>query len=132
MSKLALYWRKIPQRYNLIGTVCDNCGTRYFPPRVICKKCRRNSKIRNFKFSGNGEIASYSVVHAPPQGFEFAKPYVLALIKLDEGPFTTSQIVDCEIKDIEIGKRVKAVFRKVFESGEDGIILYGTKFKLAE
>lgn len=132
MSKLALYWRKIPQRYNLIGTICDNCGTPYFPPRVICKKCRRRGKIRNFKFSGEGEVLSYTVIHAPPQGFELAKPYILAIIKLKEGPCMTSQIVDCKPEDVAIGKKVKAVFRKVFEFGEDGIILYGNKFKLAE
>ncbi|MDD1653885.1 MAG: zinc ribbon domain-containing protein, partial [Methanomicrobiales archaeon] len=31
---VARFWRKIPQRYNLIGTRCETCGTYFFPPRT--------------------------------------------------------------------------------------------------
>jgi hypothetical protein len=129
---LASYWRKIPQRYNLIGTVCTNCDTKFFPPRDFCSICRRHGKIQEFKFSGRGEIYSYSVVHAPPEGFEYQKPYIIGIIKLEEGPKLTAQIVDCKPEDVSIGKKVKSVFRKIVEVGRSGIIQYGYKFKLAD
>ncbi|ODS40085.1 MAG: transcriptional regulator [Candidatus Altiarchaeales archaeon WOR_SM1_79] len=132
MSKgLALYWRRIPQRYNLIGTECRTCGEKFFPPRNLCPNCRRKSDIHKFRFSGTGEIYSYTVVHAPPEGFEFQKPYVIGIIKLDEGPLITTQIVD-NPGDVEIGKKVEMVFRRISESGSDGIIQYGYKFRIVE
>ncbi|MDD1715367.1 MAG: zinc ribbon domain-containing protein, partial [Methanolinea sp.] len=36
MSSVARFWRKIPQRYNLIGSRCTNCGRYFFPPRSLC------------------------------------------------------------------------------------------------
>lgn len=127
---LPAYWRLIPQRYNLIGTRCENCGENLFPPRRICPNCRRAGKIKEFKFSGKGKIFSYTVIYAAPEGFEYEKPYVMAIIKLEEGPFITAQVVDCHLEEVKIGKPVKAVFRKIRVSSKSGSIRYGYKFKL--
>ncbi len=54
-------------------------------------------------------------------------PYVLAIVQLDEGPRLTAQIV-CDPLDVKIGMRVRSVFRKLGEEGQDGVIYYGTKF----
>ncbi len=54
-------------------------------------------------------------------------PRVLAIIKLDEGPQMTSQVI-CDPKEAKIGMRVKSVFRRIATDGESGIIHYGTKF----
>lgn len=124
---LPRFWRKIKYRYNLIGTYCENCDTYYYPPRNICPKCRRKGKIKEVKLSGKGKVISYTIVHEAPENFKMMKPYVLALIQLDEGPIVTSQLV-CKPEEVKIGMRVRAVFRKYGEEGEDGIIYYGTKF----
>ena len=42
----------------------------------------------------------------------------------------TSQLVDCDVEDIEIGDDVEMVFRRIREDGEDGVISYGYKFKV--
>lgn len=127
---LPSYWRLIPQRYNLIGTECENCGEKFFPPRKLCPTCRRKGRIREYKFSGEGEIFSYTVIYSPPEGFEKNKPYAIGIVKLNEGPMITGQIVDCSLEDVDIGKKVKAVFRRVMTSGSEGSIRYGYKFKL--
>lgn len=127
---LPSYWRLIKHRYNLIGTECENCKEKFFPPRKLCPNCRRLGKIKEFKFSGKGEIYSYTVIYSPPEGFEHLKPYVVAIIKLDEGPMITSQIVDCKPEDVAIGKKVEMVFRRIFSTGKEGSIRYGYKFKL--
>ncbi len=132
MKGLASHWRLIPQRYNLIGTECQNCCEKFFPPRQFCPTCRRLGKTKDFKFSGNGEIYTYTVIHAAPEGFEFQKPYVVGIIKLDEGPLVTAQIVDCKLEDVQIGKRVRSVFRKIIAGGKEGIIRYGYKFRLVD
>jgi uncharacterized OB-fold protein len=129
---LASYWRLIPQRYNLVGTECTHCGEKFFPPRKWCPNCRRKGVIKNFKFSGKGEIYSYTIIHAAPDGYEVQKPYPMAIIKLVEGPLVTAQIVDCKPDEVEVGKKVGVLFRKLFASGKEGTIKYGYKFKLAK
>jgi uncharacterized protein len=129
---LALHWRLIQQRYNLVGTTCKNCGQNFFPPRVICPDCRRKSDIEKIKYSGGGQVLSHTVIHAAPTGFEYMKPYVVGIIRLDEGPLVTAQIVDCNPGDVEVGRRVEKVFRKIIADNDSGIIRYGYKFKLTD
>ena len=124
---VARFWRKIPQRYNLIGTKCETCGRHFFPPRSLCPECRRAGKIVDHKFTGMGTVVTYTIIHTAKEQFEAYTPYVLAIIKLDEGPQMTSQVV-CDPKDAKIGMRVRAAFRRIATDGESGIIHYGTKF----
>ncbi|MBC7870937.1 MAG: Zn-ribbon domain-containing OB-fold protein [Chitinophagaceae bacterium] len=82
-----------------------------------------------FSFSGLGEIYSYTVVLDPPESFQEQAPYVLALVKLDEGPLITAQITDLDEQAIAIGDRVEMVTRKLTTEGQRGMIVYGYKFR---
>ncbi len=132
MKDIVRGWRHISQRYNLIGSKCLQCGEVFFPMRVICPKCRRKGKLEPIKFSGNGKIMSYSVIHTPTDEFKNISPYAVAIIELEEGAKITSQIVDCNTDNIEIGQEVELVFRKIREEGDEGVISYGYKFKLKQ
>ncbi len=121
------FWRNIPARYNLVGTKCLTCEECYFPPRTTCPACRRAGKIVMHKFEGIGEVVTYTVIYSASEGFDGQTPYVLAIIKLDEGACMTAQIV-CDPNEIEIGMKVQSIFRKIAEEGPDGVICYGTKF----
>lgn len=124
------YWRENPSRYNLIGVRCGNCGKMFFPPRSVCPRCHRKSigKMEKIHLKGEGEIFSYSVIHDAPLQFEMIKPYVMAMIKLDEGIMITAQVIDCEPTDVDIGMRVRSTLRKLGEEGPGGVIYYGYKF----
>ncbi|HJJ47802.1 MAG TPA: Zn-ribbon domain-containing OB-fold protein [Methanocorpusculum sp.] len=124
---VARFWRKIPQRYNMVGTKCETCGKVFFPPRTFCPHCRRSGKIVPFKFSGKGTVLTYSVLYSAADQYADMKPYVLAIIELDEGARVTSHVI-CEPEEIHIGMRVKSVFRVIDREGDDGVIHYGTKF----
>jgi uncharacterized OB-fold protein len=121
------FWRRLKNLYNLIGTKCEKCGEYFYPPRNMCPRCRRNGKIVPFKFGGTGEVLTYTIVHSSTKDFARHTPYILAIIKLDEGPRLTSQVI-CDHKDIRIGLKVKSAFRKLGEESEKGMIYYGTKF----
>lgn len=131
---VARFWREIPQRYNLIGNKCGSCARVFFPPRESCPYCRRKSigKMQDLKFSGKGEIVTYTIIHAGPENFKKQVPYPIAIIKLEEGPQLTAQIVDCDIDDVKIGMKVKSTFRRIQEDGYTGAIYYGYKFKPLE
>jgi scaffold protein (connect acetoacetyl-CoA thiolase and HMG-CoA synthase) len=124
---VARFWRKIPQRYNLIGTRCGTCGTHFFPPRSFCPSCRREGKIQEYRFPGKGKVVTYTVIRSASEQFEHQTPYVLAIIQLDEGPRFTAQVV-AEPGEIRVGTPVRPVFRRISADGESGVIHYGTKF----
>lgn len=131
-KSLSSYWRKMPQWYRLEGIKCETCGNFMFPSRSICPVCRREGKLSMHKFKGTGRVYSYTVVHAPPKGFELHRPYIMAIVELDEGPQLTAQIVDCKAEDISIGTPVEMTFRRIRDGTEGGIIHYGYKFKPIE
>ncbi len=81
-----------------------------------------------FQFAGSGEIYSFTILTAPPAGFEEQAPYALALIRLDEGPLVTAQLTDLEDPP-QIGARVEMVTRRLYSEGESGSIVYGYKFR---
>lgn len=125
------FWRETRARYNLEGVRCGACGKIFFPPREVCPDCHRESigKMEKFKLTGNGEVYSFSIIHDAPNYFKDEIPYIIALIKTDEGPLVTGQIVDWDEGEVQIGTRVKSVFRKINEQGKHGVIQYGFKFR---
>ena len=124
---VARFWRKQQNRYNLIGTHCTTCGRYFYPPRAFCPDCRRDGKIVEHKFKGTGTVITYSIIRSASDQFKFLTPYAIAIIELDEGSRLTSQGI-FDIDKIQIGMRVKPVFRKLGEDGSSGAIFYGTKF----
>ncbi len=80
------------------------------------------------RFAGTGEIYSYTILQNPPAGYEWQSPYVLALVKLDEGPIITAQLTDLD-SEPKIGDRVEMVTRKLTTEGSEGMIVYGYKFR---
>lgn len=81
--------------------------------------------------SGEGEVYSFTVVHDGLEQFKMQVPYVMALIKMKDGPLVTGQIVDCSPGEVKIGTKVKATLRKVRSEGKEGIIQYGYKFTIS-
>lgn len=126
------FWRENPARYNFIGVRCTSCERVFFPPRTICPVCHRKSlgKMTPAKLKGEGTVYSFTEVHEAHEDFEMQKPYIIALIDLDEGVRVTGQLIDCEPDQVAIGIRVRATLRKLGEDGVAGVIHYGYKFKL--
>ena len=69
---------------------CRDCGHTYFPPRPFCPSCA-SRKVEVIRASGRGALHSYVISHLPAPGFE--SPYVIAVVKLDEGPKMLTNIV---------------------------------------
>jgi hypothetical protein len=129
--EIARHWRLNSQRYQLIGEVCPKCDGKIFPPRDICPYCADAAKQPDFKFSGRGTVFSHTTVRTPPEGYEDNAPYTVALVKLEEGPLVTAQLTDVANDEVEIGMPVEMVTRKLTTQGEEGLIIYGYKFRPA-
>jgi uncharacterized OB-fold protein len=81
-----------------------------------------------FTFTGTGEIYSFTTLQETPENFDEQAPYMLALVKLDEGPLITAQLTDID-GEVAIGDRVEMVTRKLTTEGARGMIVYGYKFR---
>lgn len=125
--ELSQHWRLNDQRYRLTGEKCPHCEVAIFPPRDVCPECSEPAKML-YTFAGKGTVYSYTTILDAPEGFEIQAPYVVALIKLDEGPLITAQLTDLDGPP-EIGMRVEMVTRKLRTDGDAGIIVYGYKFR---
>jgi uncharacterized OB-fold protein len=67
----------------LVRPVCHVCGRNFFTPQIACPSCL--SEDWEYRASsGRGIVYSATVVHKAPSA-EFAVPYSLAVVDLDEG-----------------------------------------------
>lgn len=125
------YHREKPQRYRLEAGKCKQCGSIYFPPRLICPKC----KLKNFEtvqLNREGKILTFTIIRVAPDKFSKETPYVVVIIELNDGVKITAQVTDCDIDKVEIGAKVKIVFRKIQDEGKWGLHCYGYKAVLIE
>jgi uncharacterized OB-fold protein len=121
-------WRTRHQRYSLKAEVCEICHNTIFPPRDVCPHCAEQKQSWT-NLSGRGEVYSYTTLHSAPSGFEEYTPYMVALVKLAEGPMVTAQLTDVDAEEVFIGMPVEMVTRKLSQEGDEGQILYGYKFR---
>ena len=86
---------------------CGDCGKFYFYPRPACPHCQ-GLKLAWAEASGKGEVYSHSTVHrAPSEAFKGDVPYVIAIVKTDEGPHLLSRVVGVAPEAVKIGMRLK-------------------------
>jgi len=88
---------------------CGSCGEAHYYPRSLCPLCF-SAETAWEEVKGTGEIYTFSVMRRAPV------PFALAYITLDEGISILTNIVDCDLDKIEIGQRM----RLVFKPAEDG------------
>lgn len=120
--ELAKHWRLKAQRYRLEGVRNQQTGSVSFPPPAVPRE-----HDEPFALSGKGEIWSYTEVQQGADDFD--GPYLIAMIKLIEGPMITAQLTDVELANVAIGQPVEMVTRKLRDLGPDGLIIYGYKFR---
>ena len=125
---IASDWRLKQQRYRLVGEECKKCGVRIFPPRDVCPGCEAPAQAP-FEFSGRGEVYSFSTVYQAQAEFAEYVPYTVGLVKLEEGPLVSAQLADVDGEEVQIGMPVEMVTRKIREEGDEGLIVYGYKFR---
>lgn len=92
---------------------CNSCGEHHFYPRELCPHCHSDD-LEWKDVSGMGEIYSYTIARRPA-GPVYADdvPYIIAMIKLDEGPRLLTNIITDDVESIAIGNRVKVKFDDV-------------------
>jgi len=105
-----------------LGLQCNECGAYTVPPQKVCSECHsENMKI--VELSGNGEVETFTVIYVPAEGFN--PPYIVGLVKLEEGPRVVANIIDVDPEQANlelIGKKGKVGYKDIkadaFSGGE--------------
>ena len=85
---------------------CTACGTFRHPPRPVCAHCGSRDREAT-PVAGRGEVWSFTVIHPPTlPAFAARTPYAAVVVRLDEGVFVVSNLVDCAVDEIAVGMRV--------------------------
>jgi uncharacterized OB-fold protein len=113
----APFWEGCKQHVFLVHR-CMVCGRAYWPASTCID--HGSSAMEWQPASGRAEVFTYTVVHhAYDRSMADKLPYAAAVVKLDEGPFFHTDILDCAADDVHIGMRV----RVVFESLDDDTVI---------
>ncbi|MEM0365515.1 MAG: Zn-ribbon domain-containing OB-fold protein [Acidilobaceae archaeon] len=120
-------WRSRIYRYRLIGCKCKNCGRVHYPPASACPYCSSRD-LEEVELPRVGKVLSYSIVYAVDSDARERSPVILGLIDLGVTRII-AEITDANPEDIKIGSQLEAVFRRIGEDGETGVIIYGLKFR---
>lgn len=107
----------------LMGSRCQGCGFRSFPPRADCPECR-SGDFEFVEISGKGTLVTHTRIDAAPAGFEDVAPYTLGVVDLEQGGRLLAWFGDSIAEDeIAIGMPLQAVPR-IFEEIEKIKVYY--------
>ena len=104
-------------------TRCAQCQKQTFPPKVICPHCWSDSMDWT-DLASEGQLYSWTKVHAAPTAFQHESPYMVGIVDLDSGVRVACRLVSVSSDNPRIGDRIEIV---VFQY-EDGS-LFGARTK---
>lgn len=94
---------------------CPQCHKHIFYPRMSCPFCF-SDQLQWVQSSGQGKIYTYTVVRSnAPSAFIADMPFVIAVVRLEEGVQMLSNIVDCDPAAVYCEMPVQVVFEKLTE-----------------
>jgi uncharacterized OB-fold protein len=92
---------------------CASCGALRHPPRPMCGVCQ-STEWDTIESTLDGELFSFVEMHHPKfPGYQY--PLLVGVISLAEGTRIIANIVGCDVKDVEIGMKLKGKVERVDE-----------------
>ncbi len=88
------------------GTLCKDCGAKFFPPRADCAKCF-SKNVEWFEMPNKGTLETFTTAYYAPFGFEGDPPYSMGVVDFGGGLKLFARLTK-EIKpeDIKVGMAV--------------------------
>jgi hypothetical protein len=98
------------------GTVCSDCGKKFFPPRADCDACLSNN-MEWFPISGEGSLITFTKATFAPAGFEKDVPYMMGVAEFPDHIKVFGRLdKDLDESEVSLGMKVRL---KVLDLGED-------------
>jgi hypothetical protein len=101
----------------LMGTKCKSCGELFLPPRPMCSSCH-GEEMEWVEMSGKGKLEAFTVtLYGPTRmvqaGYGPKNPYCVGVVRLDEGPAISAQILGLDLskpEEIKVGTPMNLTF----------------------
>ena len=111
------YWRAAAEG-RLALQRCNRCEAVIHYPREWCPSCW-STELSWFDATGRAELVTFSIVHqAPSPAFAADVPYVLAVVRLEEGPQMMANVTTSDLDAVRVGMKLRVVFER-----RDGVSL---------
>ncbi|MCK4818031.1 Zn-ribbon domain-containing OB-fold protein [bacterium] len=105
------FFKELRDNKKIFGAKCERCARVFTPPRIFCENCFQETEF--VELGTTGEILTYAFSYLSQDAKSYMdKPKILIHVKLDG---TTDGgllhlLDEVDLKDVEIGMRVEAVF----------------------
>jgi uncharacterized OB-fold protein len=86
----------------LTGIKCGGCGEVAIPPKEFCASCGTRA-WETVPLSGDGTLASYTIIRVAPARHAADAPYAVGVVKLKEGVSIFGRIVDVPFEKLAVG-----------------------------
>jgi len=101
----------------LVGTKCKSCSELFLPPRPVCSACH-GEEMEWVEMSGKGKLEAFTVtLYGPTRmveaGYDAKNPYCVGVVRLNEGPAISAQILGLDLtkpEKIKIGTPLGLAF----------------------
>jgi len=104
------YWHSAAEG-RLVIQRCTTCGVHQFYPRALCTACAGETEW--IDASGRGTLHTYTVIRQNRSpAFAALSPYAVGIVELDEGVRMMSNIVDCDVDQLEVGMALEVLLLK--------------------
>jgi hypothetical protein len=95
------FWKGL-EAGRILKTVCRNCKREFYPPRA---ECICGGEVEWIEINEEGMIETFTVVYTIPHGFEWSKPYTIAIARF--GKVKLMGWVE-NTEKLKVGDRVRA------------------------
>jgi uncharacterized OB-fold protein len=97
---------------------CGRCDALAVPPKEFCPVCSQR-QWEPVALSGEGSIASYTIIRVAPRDHAADVPYAIAAVQLKEGVSILGRVVDVPLERIAVGLPVR--FRPLVSGGQTAV-----------
>ena len=102
----------------LTAVRCGRCGELAVPPKEFCPSCAQRA-WEPVDLSGEGTIASYTVIRVAPRAHAADVPYAIAAVQMKEGVSFLGRVVDIPLDKVAVGLPVR--FRPLVNDGQTAV-----------
>jgi uncharacterized OB-fold protein len=97
---------------------CGRCGSLAMPPREFCPTCAQRA-WEPVALSGEGTIASFTIIRVAPRGHAADAPYAIAAVQLKEGVSLLGRMLDVPVERVAVGMAVR--FRPLVSGNQTAV-----------
>ena len=104
------YWQSAAEG-RLVVQRCTSCGVYQFYPRALCASCAGETEWVDA--SGRGTLYTFTVIRQNrSEAFAALSPYAVGIVELEEGVRMMSNIVECDVEELEVGMALEVLILK--------------------